>query len=771
MRDSLDLEALYQEVRAQARRENRHRLIFLGLLAAVVIAGIALLPRINATKAGALYFLNVSDNMWLANAPAPDTPVDLDVADNGDIWVILRAQDGILRFNRDKADIFRRDDLGAPSADVIAFALRGDTFWGVTSTAAIHYDGTVWRAYPEAVGTARPTSLAITPGGVHITDADGHLARYEGGVWTRVPLVDLLPQSPAADDNPQLLAQGNLLWLKYGGLWRDDTEAWEAVTVAGRDFGADTQLLAAESAGIWLAQGDVIFQVDSDGQTLAEYRLTDWALPSGTAITSFAPRDQQLWVATSNGDRVINRATGQATPITVGAGEDPQARTTRIRFEANGIPIATRVNSAQLAEVVDEVDILLLLFGLAFTAVCAYALTIHMNRMPAFMAAREQLFAALPQLERRDSIYMSARLIIEYYVLFMLIFVANLALRNDNIAPTTQQLIVVGVGVIVALVIASWLWRLRAHYRALLPAERAALRSRYTLIGAGVALYSLALYAVIDLAFRSAENTLVVIGVFALIALVTDFALGSGQRLIRRLVYRRIMTGAVNDGRYEDALRLVAIWRQRFPNSILLRQVHASVLDYMGRYDEEDAICHDILLRTQNSSPMAIARALADYGRTRALNGDADTALGLLEASVRIAPNFWQTYSRMADFYISTGEAPDRAVVFAQKALEYAPDSAGQGDRRALLRGDLAAACALNGDWDCAEDHIATAQAAISKGFRPGRARLALIAGTIAHLRGDVQAAMAHFQEATELDPQGVSGWMARHSLEQLSHA
>lgn len=768
MRDSLDLERLYQQVRAQNRRENRHRLIFLVVVIAVILFGFALLPRINMTNAGALYFLNVSDNLWLPNAPAPDTPIDLDVAENGDIWVILRAQDGILRFNRNVATVFRRDDIGAPSADVIAFVLAGDDFWGVTSTAAIHYDGLGWRAYPEAVGDHPPTSIAITPNAVHITDAGGNLARYAGGIWTRTALDQLLPTTPDPDNNPQLLANGNLLWLKYGGLWRDDTEAWEEVIINGKDFDANTQLLAAENAGIWLSQGDGIFQVDSDGQTLAEYRLTDWDLPSGARITSFAPRDQRLWLATTAGDRVIDRMSGQATPIQTASDADPDAHTTRIRFEANGIPIATRVNSAQLANVVDEVDILLLLFGLAFTAVCAYALTIHMNRMPIFMAAREQLFNALPHLERRDSIYMSARIIIEYYVVFMLIFVANLALRNDNISPTIQQLIVIGIGAIIVSIVISWILRLRRHYRALDAAEQAALHSRYTLIVGGVLLYSVALYIVIDVVFRSAENTLVVIGAFILIALATDFALGSGQRLIRRLVYRRIMTAAVNDGNYEEALRLVGIWRKRFPHSTLLRQVHASVLDYMGRYDEEDAICWDILLRSQNSSPMAMARALADYGRTRALNGDLDTGMRSLETAVQIAPDFWQTYSRMADFYISTGESPDRAVLFAQKALDYAPDSAGQNDRRALLRGDLAASLALNGDWEMAETHIAAAQAAISPRFRPGQARLALIAGTIAHLRGDISVAAAHFKQAIEQDPKGVSGLMAQQALQQL---
>lgn len=764
MLDSLNLQQMIEEVKVQERRVQRATLILGMVIVAVVIIGGWLLLQNRTTSAGGLFYYDGRQSEWVPNEGVPHTPLKVEVAENGDIWVQLQSADGLLHYNRTVFDIFRREQFGTESGKLAGgFVLDGDEVWGATEDAVIHFDGQSWTAYPEAVPEgSRPAMLAINDAGVYLATEDGALMQFDGENWTESEL-------PGGDALPTALyGLSDRLWLSQGGLWRYRDSAWSRVQPAGLDFDETTHLLGLETGSAWVLHQGILYNLDTNQTVVTSYKLDSFGLPPTANVTDFNPSGGRLWIATDQGDVAINLSNGDITPIKSPTGSDPEAYTTSIAFESNGVPLATRVNFDLLAQAVDQTDILLILFAVLFTLFFAYILTLQMSRLPLMRRAHNLLRETLPDMPVRRVIHISPRVIVEYYIVFMLFFVGNLVLRNGRLSSQPTQTILLLIGAIIGVIALMWLWRFRKNYGLLSTEEQSHLRSRYLMAALFVVLYSAVLYAIIDLTFSSEESIIIALVAIVIVTVLTDLAFGGWQRIARRILYRRIYDTAMNQGNYDDALARVARWRKRLPNSPLIMGVEATILGYAGRYAEEEKVWRQAITEMQNDAPPVISVVLSDLARAVYNQGRYDEALPLLETAIRIAPQTGQSYARLAVSYMNQGIAPERALTLMEHALEYTPSAAYWNNRRALVRGDYAVALAMNSQLESAGTQIETAQNEISAKFQPGLARLAYLTGHLHLIQKQNEAARQTFKRAVELDAAGGAGQMARAMLESL---
>ncbi|WP_374653365.1 tetratricopeptide repeat protein [Dongia sp.] len=216
-------------------------------------------------------------------------------------------------------------------------------------------------------------------------------------------------------------------------------------------------------------------------------------------------------------------------------------------------------------------------------------------------------------------------------------------------------------------------------------------------------------------------------------------ALRADPNFAPALYARALLRGYRNDKLQGDAKASQAdldLLIRRFPDSARLRIARGSLL--YGNYDYRSALGdYDAALKLDPGNVSArLTRANA-----RVELGDMEGAGEDYDAAIKARPDAAYLLVERANYYMRAGRSDDAFDDIAT-ALEIEPDMPSAVSARAILRLDLGEA----------EAALADSNLAIALDNKPSGGRIAL-RGTIRHIMGDLEGAIADYAEAGKLDP------------------
>ncbi len=248
---------------------------------------------------------------------------------------------------------------------------------------------------------------------------------------------------------------------------------------------------------------------------------------------------------------------------------------------------------------------------------------------------------------------------------------------------------------------------------------------------------------------------------------------------------------ALGRGRYDEARRRVQLLSRFLGPDYNLLLLEAEILLLAGRHGEAEQIVRARLVEEARNSPALLLAGrqldalLAVLGQALTGQGRYEEAMRAMEGAIELKPERAVPYSDLAEVYLYQGTEPARALelleqvlavkVAGEPALNLAlPSKKVVGEEyqlpeyywQAILWADQAWALALLGRHLDAAPALEQARRVIGRRFLPGVAAVYYRAGQVLRLRGDRAAAMEHWRQAVELDPQGYGGRLAAAALQ-----
>jgi tetratricopeptide (TPR) repeat protein len=202
----------------------------------------------------------------------------------------------------------------------------------------------------------------------------------------------------------------------------------------------------------------------------------------------------------------------------------------------------------------------------------------------------------------------------------------------------------------------------------------------------------------------------------------------------------------------------------------LIKLQKAAALFYWGRCEEAELILHEFVDPSRAASDRL--RGSENLGLVLLALGRYPEAKRSFEAAAALRPTSSAAYSGLAELRLRQGLVPTQALADAERALKnHRTDMSERFSSEAVarIRGNQAWALALLGHAAESQRTIDLAAREIDPKHRPERAGFHWRAGMAMLAIDSPSSATDHFHRASELDPEGYYGGLARQQLRQQS--
>ncbi len=244
MIDGLDIAASVREGQQYRRAARRWQVIGVALVVLAVL-GAQGLATLTLRPLAQLYFLDGQD--W-REIPLPEgeSPYEVLALNDGTLWVGTHSDCGFLQYQAGSwSDC--TGGVSAPYFDRPISVTNGDQLWSVRDNTVIHFDGTQWITYENALSGYGWNDIEASPLGVFVINLYGQIATFDGTRWQTQQLSTLIPMSNLgstyASSADLVKTPDGIIYLAYNGnLFRYDGQSWQP-------FGGPTRLSISRMYG------------------------------------------------------------------------------------------------------------------------------------------------------------------------------------------------------------------------------------------------------------------------------------------------------------------------------------------------------------------------------------------------------------------------------------------------------------------------------------------------------------------------------------------
>jgi len=692
---------------------------------------------------------------WERVPNAPEDPTILAISTSGVVWT---RGDAIACLKGGSWRTWSPAELGAKTVSYGSFAIDGDEVWVTTSDTVLHWDGRRWKSYPDAVRDGLPTSLVAAGGRAWAINASGKLSLFENGEW-RVQSAKL--PEPGDDDSPNLaITSDGTLWLVQNGVWRWDHARWSPVQALGADL-KYFSVLGATRDDLWLWSGDKLRRLSTD-ETVETFTRADLGLSKREWPHHVVSAGASTWFATTAG---ILQFDGKSWRRITPPNGLKRIRTLQIAPDGT-IWALGYIPNPHYRELQFLTFALPLVLAIAVIATPIWAYRRHkrqrLSHYQHLRAAVEHGTGQTPeelhlreQEVARQTTWRGTVAVLS--VIFGALIAYGIVHRFWPAAPTWTYL---AFALALHLIIGFWQSAVRPTPKPNDPIEPdSAFRydwSRTWKVFPG----SLVVFMLLNReTARFLDDHL------------HWFLYAYGAVLWHKALAIQFMLNRIRRGDYEGGLKVIRLaWYLR-PNSPTALRLRAVALLFAGRYRESEESVRRAIAKFRGRSEQA--QALETLGDALLEQGRYDEAQRSYEAAIRAVPGYRRPYRGMAEILLRQRRHPERA-------LELIENVAGpsRSIRASLINGKLqddywslkAWALAQLGRGPEAEQAAAAAIRVINLKSGIDIANVHRRVGLAMDALGNRKRALEYFQRASEADPRGRYGTLARAESVTTSH-
>jgi tetratricopeptide (TPR) repeat protein len=760
-------------------RPNLARLLGLLVIPVLLVVFTMVLSRgsmLDASPKTRVY--NFKDGVWSTADPLPGAAGDIRVSPGGVVWVSTSFHAGLSRTTAGLWTSYTGSDFGTRTNYMWGgFALSGEEVWGATQEGVVHYDGIRWQLYRDALATDKPASIIADRTHVGVIDDDGNFSIFDGSRWTIRSLKQEMPTISWGGDmsfrRPALaLGTNGTIWLFWKGLWRLQDGKWDEVRPDGRSR-KDAVFAGTTAEAVWIVEGTELIALDAAGEIASRVTKADIGLPPGGAINRVAASGGSLWVATSVGLFKREADSWQQIPAPA-AGVNNLDRLAVAPASSVWVIGVAPMSASRFGPLAGMIA--LAIGGLVFTTrVIAKHKTGIANRGAGVRETVQRSAGSLPESDepiptpaeietKMSPAKLSAAVIALPLLLAAVVMAAMFLFRR--FWPDAPQWILPAAITLIGLLVSLVVTYRRASKRG----DPKTFRRRVL-----TALLTFAALYLLDFVMRQAPKWVPgryglwwgIVGVLA-VGLAAVFLPVVGDLLPMWWADR-----ALKRADYAEALRRVDLFLRLRPKSAGLLYTRGTILWLASREQEaEDALRHS-LAAGQKHAEVLQALPLENLAYVLMEQGRYGEAIRSLEGSINILPDRGGPYVPLAETYLRQKSEPQKALQFADQAIELKEKSATQkrANRQAYADAWALRAWALGllGRRGESDESI---QKALSESDRKDKPNFA---GTLYHLGqallslGNRSAAVEKFNEARKLDPRGNYGSLAARALREHS--
>lgn len=252
--------------------------------------------------------------------------------------------------------------------------------------------------------------------------------------------------------------------------------------------------------------------------------------------------------------------------------------------------------------------------------------------------------------------------------------------------------------------------------------------------------------------------------------LITLFVI---ELYIFNMWYQRVYyANPLYDGRYDDLLDVIHLHTKMAGHE--LPYWEAIIRQLKGESAEAEALWYDMLEMSKgNANIQMVSAALNNIGYTLIAQDRADEALTYFEASIRLYPDSPTLYRGLMGCYSELDIAPERALELGlfMMSLGHKPRfNLGYAfSEWANMLSAMAVAYANIGNMIESRAYMTQAFEIGDAQFRSNRADLHNAAGYIESVDSNFDVARQHYEQALQIDPNGVTAKNARKYLASLA--
>jgi|GEM_PF-3108588 len=226
-------------------------------------------------------------------------------------------------------------------------------------------------------------------------------------------------------------------------------------------------------------------------------------------------------------------------------------------------------------------------------------------------------------------------------------------------------------------------------------------------------------------------------------------------------------------GRYDDLLDMINFQAKIAGNT--LGYWEAVIRQFKGESAEAESLWREFLEMSKDGAHIqTVSIALNNIGYTLMEQYRTEEALTYFEASIRLYPDFTTLYRGLMEYYDQMNIHPDRALELGQFMMSIA-----QKPRFNLILdfsewanhlSALAVAYANVGDTLQSRTYLTQSFAIADTRFKSNMASLHNSAGHIESVEGNLDEARKHYEQAMQIDANGLTAKKARKYLAELSN-
>jgi tetratricopeptide (TPR) repeat protein len=676
---------------------------------------------------------------WQRLTKLPGYPRSQQISPEGIVWIRTN-QNELSRFDGNEWQHYGEQDYVHPPRMQGRFTLAGEEAWGAAAEGAFYFDGQEWTAFP---GTLAGGSRGGVEGesGVWMIGPDRNLSHIdkEGGRM----VIDLREALPNVSWDPawrRTLVQtpDGALWLDPDGLWRFDGATWQEVRPGGERL--QGQLIGATSDRVWTWDGYDLSWVAFDD-------VSDGGLVS-------LPADQESIAL------MVLAPDGTARAIVRGEMESGQVVFSLVSLLVLGI------------------GVLIFMFVVMGRSLKSMSQSQTQVREVVRRATSDLPGEQLPPAQETRS---RKRLVLGYLglaLLFVLLYpvVDTLVDRFERVWPDAPDWVTTVLMLAVMWIIVSLGKRRFAILRTSHDQAPSSLGQDLRQ-GAKLIAFYIIFCAVHEVVLDDAAERLLswtdnlAFNSLVLVALALFLLIAPGVIVLMFPFYW--VLAPLRRADYAGALRRVRLLRRLRPSSAMFLYLHGTVHLFAGEYQEAEARLRESLDKEQKSGSVTASATMENLGYALAGQGRYEEAVRIIEGAIEITPGGGGPYVALAGIYLRQGVQAERALDLLAQAQEN--KSSSLLNRRidryrwAEIWANRAWALTLQGRHIEAAEALEQAFEKRDRKFKPGLADLHCRMGKVMRLRDDKAAAIEHWRQAQQIDPQGEAGRWATRLLQELT--
>lgn len=770
MRDTLDLKVLVQRGMSyrRAAKRFRRRTFALALVAVIILL---FLSQFTGTS-GTIY--RGDGTVW-EPMQLPGYPQEIQVAENGDVWVSTYDKAGLRRFDGTNWHHLELSDVVGYGRDAIKFAVWENDVWVVTGKHISQFHDGQWIHYGEVLASDYPVAIAANREIVVVVDYDGTISQFDGEMWHSYDAKSVLPGISLDEEAYASMqtAPNSDIWLSYNGIWRWTNGSWDRVRLNPKPDYYETLLYEVQLVDdryAWVSNGYELTTINVETGELYEQELIFAENPYDVWYIQSASRsDDTVYFSTFYGILTYNFNVGWSFNPTSLADESIIMSTALDRSGQQWVavvPLNPYGGSGGLAYLATISSYLIPILGMIvwYFAVYRQQSKLAVTRIERFTKILHQVLPQLEEYKPLSKVEKTTNNLLFQWFIVAVIIVFVIFQYNLSIG-TTMALFM--------LFFPLWYYFYASRNlrdNDISEERKAVVRSNRN---RGL-VFLVVMFSPIVLIMGNLESLFgeMTPPIF-LIGGTISFTLAVILHQVLPLVpYRLILAGAFSRGDYDEALKELERLRPWFASEMTYSSLKAMFNLTAGRYEGIENKVRVYIANYQTLAPQYQIVGLINLAHALGGMERYDEALPILSAAVTAAPETMTGYGHLAAHYLQNEielerayELTDAMMIFDQKPwLTWLTFGLGYADLLAIR----AVALAHAERFDEAEAMMQRAFDEMSVKMKPGIAVLHSNAAEIKRLQGDEAATIEHLEKAIVLDPQGIIGKKAQEALDEL---